>query len=104
MEHVVRNGRAISFGLSAPGDAQLAPVSERIAVKIVSVVVGTLTIGVLGTIVGAGISFLDAKKLKPATVGQGAMVGAAIGATMGLLTDVSVRTVKTADSKNGAST
>jgi hypothetical protein len=105
MEHIVRNGRPVRFGLGGVSDAAaLAPVSQRVAAKIASVAVGALTVGVLGTMVGAGISLLDTKKLRPATVGQGAAVGAALGGAMGLFTEVSVRTVPAADAKGGVST
>jgi|HubBroStandDraft_2_1064218.scaffolds.fasta_scaffold03401_2 hypothetical protein len=100
MEHIVRNGRPVSFGLRGTDDGEIASVSQRVAAKITSVAVGTLTIGVLGTLVGAGISLLDTKKLRPATVGQGAMVGAALGGAMGLFAEVNVRSVKTAGSKD----
>jgi len=72
MEHIVRNGRPVRFGLGGVSDAAaLAP---------------------------------DTKKLRPATVGQGAAVGAALGGAMGLFTEVSVRTVPAADAKGGVST
>jgi hypothetical protein len=92
-ETLCRNGQPVSYNRTGVGDAgdALAPASQRLAAKIASVAVGTLTIGVLGTLVGAGISLLDTKKLRPAMVGNGAMVGAALGGMLGLFTEVSVR-------------
>ena len=108
-ETLCRNGQPVGCGRPSPGvgDAgdALAPASQRLAAKIASVAVGTLTIGVLGTLVGAGISLLDTKKLRPAMVGNGAMVGAALGGMLGLFTEVSVRPApaKAPDAKNGVS-
>lgn len=84
------------------GDADLAPASQKVAEKITSVATGALMIGVLGAGIGAGISYLSTKSVRGATVGQGALAGAALGGAMGLIANFTVRAAAAKNESKGA--
>ena len=77
------------------GDTELKPFSQKVVEKIASVAIGAMTVGALGAGVGTGISYMNTKKVRGATVGQGALAGAALGGALGLVADFTVRKTNT---------